>query len=258
MPAAPSCATLARVADLDDLAAADAVTLDGAFARLANDKPPPDEVLRRWPSATPYGRVMLALLLDPERGRHALATLALDPVVAEHVRPMLANEATYAAPPAPRPPGAEEVLAPRFAAALAELSRRAGVALTATRPLPDRDETERLEAALRAGTVFAPGLLDLATRRVVEVTPHGGPAPGDLDVLCPEMQRVLDAATLADLPAVPASAGYAGRRGVMLAAPLGMATLPEGVTYLGEPSPHEPYTEYRCTEHNDYVLCQVG
>lgn len=254
----PPCATLARVSDLDDLAAAGVVALDGAFARLANDRPPADEVLRRWPSATPYGRVMLALLLDPERGRHALATLALDPAVAADVRPMLANEATYAAPPAPRPSGAEDVLARRFEAALAELSRRAGVPVEAAEPLPSREETERIEASLRERTVFAPGLLDLATRRAVEVTPDGGPAPGDLDALCPEMQRVLDAATRADLPAVPATAGYPGRRGVLLPAPLRMETLPDGVTYLGEPTPHEPYTEYRCTEHHDYVLCAVG
>ena len=243
--------------DLASLAAADVVALDGAFQALANDRPPAGDVLALWPTATPAGRVMLALLLDPERGRHALATLALDERVAGQVRPMLANEATYAAAPAPRPAGAEAVLAPRFAAALRELCGRAGVPVPETAALPDLATTREIEARLRERVLFAPGLLDLATRRVVEVTPDGGPAPGDLDALCPEMQRVLDAATYADLPATAATAGRDGRRGVLLAGPLVMPEVPAGVRHVAEASPHDPYTEYRCAEHNDYVLCSV-
>lgn len=231
--------------DLDTLAAATTVELGDAFRRLANDRPPVADVLARYFGATPSGKVLLALLLDPERGRHALATLALDETVAGAVRPMLANEPTYAAVPVPAPPGADGVLARRHAAVLAELARRAGVDV----PEGTDEECERL---LRERVLFAPGLLGLARRRAVEVTDEGGPAPGDLDVLCPEMQRVLDAATLADVPAVGSSAGLAGRRGATLAGPVEIDPLPASVTYAPE-TPHD-LAEYLCTEHNDFVL----
>lgn len=231
--------------DLDALAAATTVELTDAFRRLANDPPPPSDVLARYFGATPAGRVLLALLLDPERGRYALATLATEPSVASAVRPMLANDVSLAAPPVPAPPGAEAVLARRYAAAVAELAGRAGVAVPTGTP-------DEVEAVLRERVVFAPGLLSLATRRVVEVTPAGGPAPGDLDVLCPEMQRVLDAATLADVPAVGATAGWPGRRGALLARHVDVDPLPDRVTF-SPATPHD-LAAYRCAEHDDYVL----
>jgi hypothetical protein len=249
-------------ADLDALAAATSVTLDGAFAEVANAAPAPADVLARWRGATPQGRVLLVLLLDPERGRHALATLLLDERVAAAVRPMLANDATYAAPPVPRPAGAEAVLARRFAAAFGELCGRAGlapgdVAGGRLAPLPDPATTLRLEETLREHVLFAPGLLDLATRRAVEVTDDGGPAPGDLDALCPEVQRVLDAATLADLPARGAGAGWWGRRGARVAGRLD-AEPPPGVRRTPAASPHDPYAEYLCVEHRDFVVSVPG
>ncbi len=232
------------LADLERLATVDLA--HPSFVALRNDLPSPDDVLASWFRATPQGRVLLALLLDPERGRHALATLLLDPAVADDVRPMVANEPS--GPGAPRPAGAEDVLARRFAAVLAAFGE------AATSALPDLAECEAIEARLRERVLFAPGLLDLATRRVVVVDADGGPAPADLDALCPELQVVLDAATRADVPARGESAGWDGRRGVRLAAYVAVPDLPDGVTHSPHQDPKAPEPVYQCVEHRDFAV----
>jgi hypothetical protein len=236
---------------------------DAAFLRLRNDPPPAAEVVPAFLRATPAGRVLLAMVLDPVRGRYALATLAADDTPVDHggdrttvaafVAPLVAADPAYGAPRAPRPPAAEAVLAPRFAAALHALCALAGrdpAELTPAEPLPDAAATERIEAALRETALFAPGLLDLATRRAVEVTPEGGPAPGDLDGLCAHLQVVLDAATLADVAAFP---GPRWDRGVVLARAVTVPDLPDAVEHTPTSDPKAPEPLFRCREHGHVV-----